>query len=84
MADIHRDPRHNNVAVLLERDVPARQFPSWAMGFKRPAWEEAPATAFRITRAALDDRLEAIADADIAALVDSFVAINAHELGRTG
>jgi hypothetical protein len=82
MATIRRDPRHANIGVLLERDVAARAFPHWTMGFKRPRTDEVPETAFRITRAALDDRLNAIEDRDITALIESFCMINAREFGR--
>lgn len=31
---IARDPRHTNLRVLLDADVPARMFPDWSMGFE--------------------------------------------------
>ena len=82
VAKIRRDARHSNMGVLIERDVAARAFPHWTMGFKRPASHEVPQTAFRITRAALDEQLDAIEDSDITALIESFCMINARELGR--
>jgi hypothetical protein len=33
MAFIAEDPRHEHVTVLLEEDVPTRQFPEWTMGY---------------------------------------------------
>ena len=33
MAFIAEDPRHDHVTVLLEEDVPTRQFPEWTMGY---------------------------------------------------
>ncbi|MDM7891289.1 BLUF domain-containing protein [Curtobacterium caseinilyticum] len=33
MAFIAEDPRHEQVTVLLEEDVPTRQFPDWTMGY---------------------------------------------------
>jgi hypothetical protein len=33
MAYIAEDPRHDQVTVLLEEHVPARQFPDWSMGY---------------------------------------------------
>ncbi|WP_058728481.1 BLUF domain-containing protein [Curtobacterium oceanosedimentum] len=33
MAFIAEDPRHDQVTVLLEEHVPARQFPDWSMGY---------------------------------------------------
>lgn len=33
MTFIAEDPRHDDVTVLLEEDVPSRQFPDWSMGY---------------------------------------------------
>lgn len=33
MSLITEDPRHDHVTVLLEEDVPRRQFPGWTMGY---------------------------------------------------
>lgn len=33
MAFITEDPRHDHVTVLLEEQVPERQFPGWTMGY---------------------------------------------------
>ena len=31
---VQRDPRHCGILVLMEEDIPERQFSSWSMGFK--------------------------------------------------
>ena len=33
-AVITRDPRHHGVIRLLQETIPARQFPTWSMGFR--------------------------------------------------
>ena len=80
MRAIGRDARHSGVTTLLEREVSARQFPNWAMGFRRSSARELPQTAFRITRAAIDDRLEPIGRDELAVLIDSFCAVNDRDL----
>lgn len=32
---ICQDPRHRNITVLTEEEVPERQFPEWSMGYKQ-------------------------------------------------
>jgi hypothetical protein len=48
MQRIRRDPRHTNIAVLLDRAVLSRQFGSWAMRRARGDEESAQGTAFMI------------------------------------
>ena len=31
---VERDPRHCGIIVLMEEDIPERQFSAWSMGFK--------------------------------------------------
>ena len=78
---IERDPRHTRMMRLLEREVPRRQFPDWAMGFRRSSARELPQAAFPISRIALNERLEPIDRDDLALLIDSFCAVNALDLG---
>ncbi|CCE74055.1 BLUF domain-containing protein [Clavibacter nebraskensis] len=33
-AAIEADPRHTDVRLLLDEEIPARQFPQWSMGFR--------------------------------------------------
>nr|WP_255526443.1 BLUF domain-containing protein [Clavibacter sp. VKM Ac-2872] len=33
-ATIEADPRHTDVRLLLDEEIPARQFPQWSMGFR--------------------------------------------------
>lgn len=33
-ASITRDPRHTNLRLLLDAEIPARLFPDWTMGFE--------------------------------------------------
>jgi hypothetical protein len=33
-ATIAADPRHGEVRLLLDEQIPARQFPAWSMGFR--------------------------------------------------
>jgi phytoene dehydrogenase-like protein len=37
MASIRRDPRHCEVQVVLDREVPARRFGAWAMAYAGPS-----------------------------------------------
>jgi hypothetical protein len=32
---IQTDPRHNGIIVLIEKEIPAREFAGWHLGFKR-------------------------------------------------
>jgi hypothetical protein len=55
MTEIRRDPRHENVRVLLEEDVPARQFPEWTMGYAtEDALEQVDVPGYRTTFDDLD------------------------------
>lgn len=81
MARIGRDPRHTRVLRLLEREVPARQLPSWSMGYFRPASEAEMPDAFRITRATIEARLGALRSDDPARLIDVFCSVNGVNLG---
>ena len=55
MAKIHRDPRHDNVRVLLEEQVPGRQFPEWTMGYATSdALEKVNVPGYRTTFDDLD------------------------------
>ncbi|RII94637.1 BLUF domain-containing protein [Clavibacter michiganensis] len=40
MAVIANDTRHDQVRILLEEHVDARQFPDWTMAFARPTGED--------------------------------------------
>src|ERR1041385_1200188 len=37
---ISSDPRHWNPKLMLDREVPARAFPNWSMGFERPCMDD--------------------------------------------
>ncbi len=37
---ICQDPRHRNTTLLLEQDVPERQFGSWSMGYRQLSAED--------------------------------------------
>ncbi|MAO55133.1 MAG: hypothetical protein CMM61_05485 [Rhodospirillaceae bacterium] len=40
MQRIERDPRHNNVGVIFDIEVPQRSFADWEMGFRAPGEDE--------------------------------------------
>lgn len=39
-ARICKDPRHRNTTLLLEQDIPERQFGSWSMGYRQLSAED--------------------------------------------
>ena len=40
MRRIERDPRHNNVGVVFDIEVPQRSFADWEMGFRAPGEDD--------------------------------------------
>ncbi len=39
-ASITRDPRHTNIRLLMDEEIPARLFPDWTMGFEHVKGED--------------------------------------------
>lgn len=61
------DPRHRNLAVLVEGDTDRRRFPDWSMGYRSLDRENSAALGrFELQRDAVAERL---ADADLGPIV---------------
>jgi hypothetical protein len=43
LAVISEDPRHRSVQIVTEKQIGARQFPEWTMGFRPPAGSDVSA-----------------------------------------
>jgi hypothetical protein len=71
---IARDPRHEEVELLVDRTVPERQFPDWSMGFVG----DAPAVRKRFSESPLAKAEVVMRDDDV---VDFMVAL-AHDGGK--
>lgn len=72
---IHKDPRHWNTMVLLDREAP-RVFTEWSMGYTRATQETDPAGVFALTSDALAGRLSSEAPAVIVTLLQTFYRVN--------
>ena len=74
---IHRDPRHERMMMLLDRDIAARDFPDWRMGFEDVSPEtEGAEDAFRLTRRALCEALPEEGAASLLTMARTFYRIN--------
>jgi Sensors of blue-light using FAD len=72
-ARIAVDRRHVNPRLMLDREMPARAFPGWSMGFERPCMDD-PETAgmFGIAREAIHDRLSPGTGRIVAMMLQTF------------
>lgn len=70
------DPRHANPHLMLDREVPARAFPEWTMGFERPCMDD-PETAgmFGVAREAINGRLSPGTGRIVAMMLQTFYAV---------
>jgi hypothetical protein len=78
---IKKDQRHTGLMTLLRRQVPARNFQNWSMGFERVEREKYPDldAAFDIGRAAIKNRLTGSEGEQIMAFLSSFYTINTRQ-----
>ena len=80
-ARVANDPRHANVTVMLDREIPARAFPEWSMGFERPCMDD-PETAgmFGVAREAINGRLSPGTGRIVAMMLQTFYAVQHSDL----
>jgi len=78
---ISTDPRHWNTRLMLDREVPARAFPNWTMGFERPCMDD-PETAgmFGVAREAIHGRLSPGTGKIVAMMLQTFYAVQHSDL----
>ena len=78
---ISSDPRHRNTRLMLDREVPARAFPDWSMGFERPCMDD-PETAgmFGVAREAIHGRLSPGTGRIVAMMLQTFYAVQHSDL----
>jgi hypothetical protein len=77
-ARITNDPRHHNLRLMLDREVPVRAFPDWSMGFERPCMED-PETA-GVAREAIHGRLSPGTGRIVAMMLQTFYAVQQSDL----
>ncbi|HKU55240.1 MAG TPA: BLUF domain-containing protein [Rhizomicrobium sp.] len=75
------DPRHRNPRLMLDREIPARAFPDWSMGFERPCMDD-PETAgmFGVAREAIHGRLSPGTGRIVAMMLQTFYAVQHSDL----
>ena len=75
------DCRHTNLRMMLDREVSARTFPGWSMGFERPCMDD-PETAgmFGIARSAIHDRLSPKTGRIVAMMLQTFYRVQHSDL----
>ena len=75
------DRRHRGVQLMLDREVPARAFVGWDMGFERPAMDD-PETAgmFGVARSAIHDNLSAGTGRIVAMMLQTFYHVQHSDL----
>jgi hypothetical protein len=80
-ARVASDPRHGNATVMLDREIPARAFPEWSMGFERPCMDD-PETAgmFGVAREAINGRLSPATGRIVAMMLQTFYAVQHSDL----
>ncbi len=78
---IATDRRHAGPRLMLDREVPARTFADWSMGFERPALDD-PETAgmFGVARSAIHDRLSPGTGRIVAMMLETFYRVQRDEL----
>ena len=75
------DPRHEHLRLMLDREIPCRAFPEWAMGFERPCMDD-PETAgmFGVAREAIHGRLSPGTGRIVAMMLQTFYAVQHSDL----
>lgn len=76
---ISNDPRHRGVAMLLRREVEARTFQDWSMGFERIRSSDSDLNGqiFRISEEAIMGRMSPDASHELLTFLNNFRHINA-------
>lgn len=69
---IFMDPMHQRVRVFQQRDVQARRFDGFAMGYRRSLPDPAPEGFFELTRSALCERIPTDAAEELGLLLKGF------------
>ncbi len=80
-ARIAKDSRHRDLRLMLDREIPARAFPDWNMGFERPCMDD-PETAgmFGVAREAIHGRLSPGTGRIVAMMLQTFYAVQHSDL----
>jgi Sensors of blue-light using FAD len=75
------DRRHWNVRLMLDRQISARAFPDWSMGFERPCMDD-PETAgmFGVARSAIHDQLSPNTGRIVAMMLQTFYRVQHSDL----
>ena len=75
------DPRHVNPRIMLDREIAARAFEAWDMGFERPCMDD-PETAgmFGVAREAIHGRLSPGTGRIVAMMLQTFYAVQHSDL----
>jgi len=75
------DRRHWDVRLMLDREIPARAFVGWDMGFERPAMDD-PETAgmFGVARSAIHDRMSPGMGRIVAMMLQTFYHVQHSDL----
>jgi hypothetical protein len=78
---ISTDRRHWDLRLMLDREVGARAFPGWSMGFERPCMDD-PETAgmFGVARSAIQDHLAPNAGRIVAMMLQTFYHVQHSDL----
>jgi len=70
------DRRHSETRLLLDREVAARAFSGWSMGFERPSLDDPESAGmFGVTREAILGRLSPQAGRVIAVMLETFYRV---------
>ena len=75
------DTRHDHLRLMLDREIPARAFPEWSMGFERPCMDD-PETAgmFGVACEAIHGRLSPGTGRIVAMMLQTFYAVQHSDL----
>lgn len=78
---IEKDPRHHGLITLLDREVPARAFPDWSMGWQHLSPEDPLADQVKTVTTLQDlPRTGGVRDAGVEILITSFLSTNARPI----
>ena len=70
------DRRHCEVRLLLDREIPARAFTGWSMGYERPSLDDPESAGmFGVSREAILGRLSPQAGRVIAIMLETFYRV---------
>jgi Sensors of blue-light using FAD len=78
---ISADRRHWGIRVMLDREVRTRAFPSWSMGFERPAMDDPESAGmFGVARSAIQDQLSPNTGRIVAMMLQTFYHVQHSDL----